>query len=243
MRGFLARHLVVESIILFALLLAFWMMTRVIPQGDGDLSELGRYAAEKIVGAQTFLSSFFSETDEASGFGGIVTRFNWAEGAASSGFCGMSGFAGVYVKNSSALSYFVIIPAFLIVTFAYNRSSADSFSRIGRAIFSTALISFVIVITFEVIQLQELQASVVALPDDSFSSEDFDFGCDLGTKDEDKSAASVALFLGNLSAFLGEIRLYLLGLMLWIIGREHADIRRLQKLALGQQTEREPDDT
>lgn len=242
MRGFLARHLIIESIILFALLLTFWMMTRVLPHGEGTLSELGRDVSEKLVGAQVFLSSFLPETDEASRFGGIAKRFNWAEGAASSGFCGMSGFAGVYVKNSSALSYFVIIPAFLIVTFAYNRSSADSFSRIGRAIFSIALISFVIVITFEVIQLQELQASVVALPDGSFFSEDFDFGCDLGAKAEDKSAASVALFLGNLSAFLGEIRLYLLGLMLWIIGREHADIRRLQKSVLGQQTEREPDE-
>lgn len=242
MRGFLARYLVVESIILFALLIAFWMVTRVLPQGDGELSELGRSVAAKLIETQTYFASFFHETDEALRFGGIVTRFNWVEGAASSGFCGMSSFAGIYVKNSSALSYFVIIPAFLIVTFAYNRSSADTFSRIGRAIFSIALISFVIVITFEVIQLQELQALVVASPEGDFSSERFDFGCNLGSQKEDRSAASVALFLGNLSAFLGEIRLYLLGLMLWIIGREHADIRRLQKVALGQQTERELDE-
>ncbi|MEJ8563283.1 hypothetical protein QTO30_20070 [Yoonia sp. GPGPB17] len=228
MRNFISRHLLIESTILFVLLVLFWMITRVQP--SGELSGSGAAVAEVLDKWFSSIHMFWNGGQETNTLMLVQAR-TWPESTAFSGFCGMAEIASVYVKNSSTLSYFVIIPAFLIVVFAYNRSKPDAFSRPGRVVFAFLLISFIYILTFKVIQLQDVQSIVVSLPADAFFIEDHNFRCDAAFEIGQDTKAQLALYLGNLTAFLGEIRLYLLGLVLWIIGREHADIRRLQKLA------------
>nr|WP_306265316.1 hypothetical protein [Pararhizobium sp. IMCC3301] len=226
----ISNILLIEIVLALFLSILLWFVTSVQP--NGELSQLGYSASIFFQGLENNFIKFMN-TSEASDLGVVPPR-SFYEYAVYDGFCGLASFASVYVNNSSALSYFVVIPGFLVIIFAYNKAGPDSFNRLSRIIFSIIVIVMIIIVTFKVIELQDVQSAIVALPSQDYLAEEYNYRCDaqISEFDGESSVAELALFLGNLSAFLSEIRLYLLGLLLWIIGREHADIRRMQRTAI-----------
>lgn len=241
MREFFSRNLVIEIFFAAIICALLWMVTCVQP--NGELSNTGYELSLLLQNIEDYVSDFFSRALENVGIGssapenvsiGSLTQpRNKYEIFIGNGFCRLASFASVYVQNSSALSYFVVIPAFLILLFAYNKASPDHFSRPARVIFSTTLIVMIAIVTFKVIEIQGVHSEIAALSVDKFEIEFYDYGCEayIAKQVKGEGTTPLSLFLGNLSAFLSEVRLYLLGLVLWVIGKEYADIRRMQRLA------------
>lgn len=229
MRKFLSRNLAIEIFVAATLCALLWMVTRVQP--NGELTNTGYELSILLQQVEDYASGFIS-APESQGLGFLTPTRTKYEVFMYNGFCNLASFSNVYVQNSSALSYFVVIPAFLIIIFAYNKAGPDDFSRPARVIFAVTLIAMIVIVTFKVIEIQGVQSEIVGLTVDDFQMENFDYRCEtyIASQVDQAGTAPLSLFLGNLSAFLSEVRLYLLGLVLWVIGKEHADIRRMQRL-------------
>lgn len=226
--GSLRRHLVLEIILFCLFAMAFWLITRVQP--NGEIVGAGGWFIEHAERLTSRLASLFGGEDENQL--APVNPRSRLERIAVGGFCSLASIAGTYVAHNAVLTYFVAIPCVLIVLFVYNNAKPETFSYHARIAFSLVLFTIIVTCTFKLIELQDVQKSIVQLPSSNFFPDEYDYRCEdlLAAMDGESGPAKMSLFISNLSTFLSELRLYLLALLLWILGREAADMKRIRKV-------------
>ena len=179
--NFFSRYLIFE-IVLFALLsVFFWTITRVLP--TGELSDAGFGTIMLLENAEEKVARIFSDLPESPLPLPEPPRSKY-EMAVYSAFCGMAEISNIYIQNSSSLSYFVVVPIFLILIFAYNTASPEKFGRASRVILSTFVLVIIITITFKLIEIQGVQAKVLSLDGDNVLIEEYSYRCErqMGTR-------------------------------------------------------------
>ena len=86
-------------------------------------------------------------------------------------------------------------------------------------------------LTFEIIEIQAVQQTVASMEPLAFQYDSYDFGCEpkYSSRNGEPNVAKITLFLSSQATMLGELRLFLLALALWAIGKSLSDVGRTQQ--------------
>lgn len=229
---FISRHVLIE-IALLILLFVFVLFVFSV-QSNGSLVGLADYYSKPVEDVLFGASDRFDQPVVIADVSHTLSSRSDIEGYLKpflvSINCDVFGLSATYAKHSPTITYYVLIPAFFVIKFVYSNRSISDVSKIGRVLLAVFLVGILFVLTSQILELQEINSSLVNAEyrnaEDIF--EKYLFGCypsHLENSSIDQFISFSSVSIGNIKMLLVEVRVYILAITLWVLGRSFQDMR------------------